>query len=218
MPFNFILTLGLSLILSGCLPDNQNQNSSKSEVVIVEPEIKYEIEHYDIEEIAVVYYQQVIPINDLSADLLPPDNQEKKDHIKLLLKGLLEGPCGKDSKLIFEKLIFSLKKRIDDISVTLSRATEQAAIDKLRERIEILEELEEKIHQRKEDCVNGLDQCTEGYKQQIADLLVKSEEDIELLEQEILQEQNEYKKLQLEKLLNQMQSEKIRLQEIISKC
>ncbi len=231
MKLNSLIFLGLSLVFSGCLPTQQRNSSisapTTGEEVIVDsgmkPDEKHEIEQFDIEEISEVYYQQIVPVNHFinvnqHPGLLPPSHQKRIDHIKLVLKGLLDGPCPQNADVIFEKLITVIKKRIDDLSIVLVKAVDQQVIEKLRERIEILEELEKKIVEKKEDCANGAASCTDQFKEKIEDLLVDVDILIEDLESQIAEEQSDEKKLELEKSLIRAQSEKIRLQEILSKC
>lgn len=219
-----VVLISFSLLLNGCVENSQESSGAVEEKIGnsigpgagLQPEQKHQIEQYDIEEVAGVYNQQVEAI---SVALTPPHNDHKRgEHIRSLLKGLLEGPCLKNSDEILSRVIAILDKRINHLSGLLLKATDPLVIEKIKDRIESLEELEKKLIERKEDCANGVAECSDQIKQKLENLINKLDLLIADLEKKIDLIKDDKKKEHLEKMLNRAQSERTRLQDILSKC
>ncbi len=215
-----------SLIFTSCL--QQNESSVENKEVIVDPPIQNSnIEQYDIEEVAEVYQELSVPVNHLSIGpddsgkdrgLLPPPSHEKREHIKKLLKGLLEGPCPKNADEIFSRIIDGLQRRIEHLSDLLAKASDNNVIEKLKNRIEVLEELEVKLEEKKDECAAGTAECSEKFKEHIEKRIAEVSKVITELESKIAAEQNAVKKEYLERLLERMKSLKAHLEEVLAKC
>jgi len=226
---NFLLFVLVSVLLSSCLQQQDESSATGNEENLTQPGIvAHELEQYDIEEIASVYQEFSIPVNHIYAatgstidqgnGLLPPPDHKKREHIRNLLRGLLEGPCLKHASVVFDRIIESVQKRILFLSSLLIRSTEPLVIEKIKQRIELLEDLEKKLYEKKEDCADGISECTENFKTRLTHNIEELSITILELEKKILDEQDPVKKEHLEKVLEKTSELKTRLQEVLSRC
>ena len=225
-----ILILVLLFSLVSCLQKDEKAANSSVEENLTPPGITpHQLEQYDIEEVASIYQEFAMPVNYVSLlpntspdkskeGILPRPDHKKREEIRNLLKGLLDGPCPKNADEIFDRFIEMVQKRIDHLSELLLKATDPSMIEKIKHRIEVLEELEKKLIEKKEDCANGTANCSDEFQAKIELQITKLDKSIEELEQKILTEQNELFKEHLEKLLERALELKARLQELLAKC
>lgn len=217
--------------LMSCLENKQEVSSSSNvEEKLTQPGITpNELEQYDIEEVASIYQEFAIRVNQLASSSddsneeldkgpLPPVDHKRRVGIRNLLKGLLDGPCHKNADVVFDRIMENVQKRIDHLSGLLLKAQNPFDIEKLKRRIEVLEELEKKLIEKKEDCANGTADCSDAFQKHLESKIANLDKAIEALEAKILAEQNPLKKEHLEKILERSQELKARLQELLSKC
>lgn len=217
---SFLLSLLIISQLVGCLQNQESGESVSVEERIVQPGIKPELEQFDIEEIAETYYQSEFNFNSnfiVSSSSNVANSNVKKEQIRKLLKDLLEGPCPQNTEL-FDRLLELISKRIAQVSNILIRSIEPSVIAKLRERIEMLEELEIKIIEKKEECALGTAECSDNFEARINVIISRLENAISHMEVKLLTEQDPQKRERLERLIERAIEQKSRLQDILSRC